>query len=78
MVIHLIVFSMIRQRNIKPTWFRNYILNPHFSFALQCVQTKASGTDISVKLPHESLLFVDLTKKELKRRTNELQVCKSM
>ena len=45
-----------------------------YIFFFQCVNTKASGTDFSVKLPHESLLFVDMPKKELKRRRKELEL----
>jgi len=47
-----------------------------FCFALQCVQTKASGSDLHVKLPHESLLSISLTDKELKQK-NELQASQS-
>ena len=48
-----------------------------FCFALQCVQTKASGSDLHVKLPHESLLSISLTNKELKQK-NKLQASQSM
>lgn len=47
-----------------------------YCFVFQCVQTKASGSDLHVKLPHESLLSVSLTDKELKHK-NELQASQS-
>ncbi|RMX46312.1 hypothetical protein pdam_00000564 [Pocillopora damicornis] len=40
------------------------------------LNTKASGTDFSVKLPHESLLFVDMPKKELKKLRKRLEKTK--
>ena len=48
-----------------------------FCFALQCVETKAAGSDRHVKLPHESLLSIGLTSKELKQK-NKLQASQSM
>ena len=43
------------------------------SFFFQCVATFASGPDISVRLPPESLLSVEISKQEKKRRKQAKQ-----
>ena len=58
-------------------WFKFVSTILPFCFALQCVQTKASGSDLHVKLPHETLLSISLTNKELKQN-NKLQASQSM
>ena len=64
---------------LKLSWLFKFVSSTLqlFCFALQCVETKASGSDLHVKLPHESLLSISLTSKELKQK-NKLQASQSM
>ena len=67
---------------VRKVWQCIYIVKISFSFfkffLFQCVATFASGPDISVRLPPESLLFVDISKQEKKRRKQAKQNGKSI